>query len=857
MLAGALLVGGMSAAAAQADHYGEIQHFGEKGTGLGQLTEPELALGVDQTENSVFVVDAGKNNGFRLQKFVEKGGKYEAVASVSFKPKGQSQEEPDEVQGVAIDTKLKRAYILAVQTRGNDGGVDSEDPAAGVLYAFNTEPSGNVIEPAAGTKSEGVLAEQTVLKTVSKVPGEALLEPSGIAVDPVNDDIIIAAHVDRGKKPFEEEETAALQQVTSTGTLGARYVDEGNFFEECGCVGSPAVSSTGHVYVIAERDEIVEIPAGFKSSEEPKRKIALACEVGCPLERLTEWPDTPFNGGGQLSIGEEGRIYASGKITLQSGGDQQYGGAIVFNEGFAEEGWTGGQSPASAAEKCIVNDLLEEPAIAAGKEEKVFMLERNPAGSRIVEFGPNGSGCPPGTATVPTAKAGGVEVEPIAMNETVTLSSTLTQANALSVEWEFGDGTKQTVSTREQETTEVQHVFTKTGTLTVKETIHTDNLATPVLTVERKVRIVGPPTVVTEEAKVTGQSSATVTGTVNPNGQEVTACEVEYGTTIPYTKKTKCVALPPGKGEEPKPVEAQLSGLEKGTLYHFRFVATNNKGLGEGNDKTFTTAAEPVPSAETTSASVEGETAATLRANVNPEGAELTKCQFEYGPTEKYGSVVACSTLPPKGTSSVAVSAPAKGLSAGTTYHFRIVVTDLAGESVRGKDLTFKTKAKEEAPAPPPPPPPAPPGENPITGNGGVLPHQEIKPPPAVPDATIAGNSATVSGSGAFTLKVSCPAGESTCSGTITLRTLKAVVASVAHGAKSKASILTLATGSFTVAGGQTKTLTLHLSAKARALLAHSHSVVARVTVVAHDPAGATHTTTVNVTLRAAKPKHH
>jgi hypothetical protein len=128
---------------------------------------------------------------------------------------------------------------------------------------------------------------------------------------------------------------------------------------------------------------------------------------------------------------------------------------------------------------------------------------------------------------------------------------------------------------------------------------------------------------------------------------------------------------------------------------------------------------------------------------------------------------------------------------------------------------------------------------------------------PVPPDATIASTSLTVSAAGALSVKVSCPAGESVCSGTVTLRTLGAVAARAAAHKKSKAAVLTLAVGSFTVAGGQVKAITLHLSAKARALLAHSHVLRARATVVAHDPTGATDTTQATVTLRPAKSHGH
>jgi hypothetical protein len=126
---------------------------------------------------------------------------------------------------------------------------------------------------------------------------------------------------------------------------------------------------------------------------------------------------------------------------------------------------------------------------------------------------------------------------------------------------------------------------------------------------------------------------------------------------------------------------------------------------------------------------------------------------------------------------------------------------------------------------------------------------------PPVPDAQLASTALEASLSGAVSVKVSCPALESSCSGTVTLRTLNAVIARLAGASKSKGSILTLATGAFTVAGGKVTTMKLHLSSKARALLARSHVLRARATVVAHDPAGANHTTQIVVTLRAASAR--
>ena len=124
----------------------------------------------------------------------------------------------------------------------------------------------------------------------------------------------------------------------------------------------------------------------------------------------------------------------------------------------------------------------------------------------------------------------------------------------------------------------------------------------------------------------------------------------------------------------------------------------------------------------------------------------------------------------------------------------------------------------------------------------------------ASPRATLAGTSLSVSAAGAVVVKVSCPTGVSECTGTVTLRTLSAVAA--ARGtAASKKSVLTLAQGSFSVSGGQSKTLTLHLSSQGRRLLSRSRSLHVRATVASRNPAGESQTVLGTVTLRLTKPR--
>jgi hypothetical protein len=134
----------------------------------------------------------------------------------------------------------------------------------------------------------------------------------------------------------------------------------------------------------------------------------------------------------------------------------------------------------------------------------------------------------------------------------------------------------------------------------------------------------------------------------------------------------------------------------------------------------------------------------------------------------------------------------------------------------------------------------------------GIL-SETISKAPTVPIATLAGSISRVSRSGAFTLRITCPADETNCTGMVTLATLKAVAAAGGHGFASRARLLKLAAAPFAVAGGTVRRVTLHLSGPGLALLHRLHTVRARVTIAAFDQAGASHRSHATVTLRAAR----
>jgi hypothetical protein len=733
------LLAGWACASAHAQSFGELgkPFFG---TGKGAFKEEldDHAFGVDPTTGDFYVGDQPGANEYRIQDFNSSGTTLLGSVSIKF----ENSESAEGIEGIAVDPVEKRIYMLVLYERegkeGNSKFVDPELASAGTLLAFSSEPSGGKLVPATGTKTEGKLEGVLVNKTTFNAQSEvvknsaasALIEPAGIAVDPTNHDVIVLGKEEQCEKKSvecEEHLLAAAQQVTPSGALAKRWVDTGECFEgdegaascfkethkgetkeeeeeegadQPGFPASLIVTASGRVLAdVTTENELWEIPKAFESGKvtaDAPKPVSIVSgetpELHNPLQKLLFFPGAPEPvEGGALSYvhetGEganEGRIYQMAEVEGVAG-EHTDPGVLVLKLGesgsVSEVGWTGGQNKveqeAISGGGCWISGF-SQPMVAASEKSTVFVFDPNhfPANAhtlpapQVETFGPNGSHCPTASASAPSSSLNGTidgtSANPVPVGQKVTLSSKLAQANALSVSWNFGEGAPQVVSEPQFQTTKVQHAFATAGEKTVTETITTDNLAQPTVTVSSKVIV----------------------------------------------------------------------------------AVTGGGGTGVEEPSTVTTTSPP-------------------------------------------------STTTTSGTQPTSTGT---GTSPGTSV--------LGATSSKGN-----------------------------------------------PDATLAGASLSVTPAGTFIAKVSCPAGETTCVGTITLKTLSAV--SAGHGKKK--AVLTLASGSFTVAGGASKSVALHLSSAARTLLAHSHVLRARATIQAHDSTGATHSGVTTLTLKLVQKKsvHH
>jgi hypothetical protein len=185
--------------------------------------------------------------------------------------------------------------------------------------------------------------------------------------------------------------------------------------------------------------------------------------------------------------------------------------------------------------------------------------------------------------------------------------------------------------------------------------------------------ISGIPTIGTATAG-DGQASVSFTAPASTGGADVTYTATSNPGNLTGTGATSPITV---------------TGLSNGTAYTFTVTATNVAGTSTASTASNSVTAYSAPTVTTDVAGDITSSGVTLKGIVAANGAS-TAVTFEYGTTNAYGTSVTATQSPVAEIAGIAVSKAITGLTANTTYHYRVVGVN-AGGTTNGLDQTFKT----------------------------------------------------------------------------------------------------------------------------------------------------------------------
>ena len=186
-----------------------------------------------------------------------------------------------------------------------------------------------------------------------------------------------------------------------------------------------------------------------------------------------------------------------------------------------------------------------------------------------------------------------------------------------------------------------------------------------------------PPVISSVTSKNITSGGATITWSTN----EPADSQVEYGPTTGYGTVT------PLNASLVQSHSVAISGLSASTPYHYRVKSKDAAGnLAVSADYSFTTA--PADTQPPVISSVASSSVTSSGAKITWSTDEPADSQVEYGTNTSYG------TLTPLDTNLVQNhSLTLSGLSANTTYHYRVRSKDAAGNLAVSGDYAFTTAA--------------------------------------------------------------------------------------------------------------------------------------------------------------------
>lgn len=443
------------ATSAGAEVFGQLESWGTPGTGVGQLNNPApcAVFGVDPVDGSVYAGDSapGKPGFCRIQKFSAKGA-FKGSTTIQFESGGIL---AHPLRGIAVDHSRERFYLL----EDNSSFVGTE------VLSYSTVPNG----------SQELITAGVPLP----LPGgtEALKNPESLAVDPADGDIVIIGLDSAGAH-------VVLLRISDTGAFQARFDEVGNPLHKLSRVAkSVAIGKDGRIYTITGRSEeegklatrAWELPADLSELKEVPGFAAAAENEAWPRGLVTKSYST-VSVGNQLSVSPNGDIlyFKENGGTLST--TEEPGEVVVRGYSLSEEKTKfiyGGGEYEEGRGACAIGTSYS-PIGVTGETVMVFDHANETTESqaaygppRVVSFGPKGTGCAPAAHFTMNPAGSATKGDAVVFDAE---ESDLAGNSLLAYEWDFGDGTIESVESvgGEPVSTTITHRYLAPGDYTAK-----------------------------------------------------------------------------------------------------------------------------------------------------------------------------------------------------------------------------------------------------------------------------------------------------------------------------------------------------------------------------------------------------
>lgn len=179
---------------------------------------------------------------------------------------------------------------------------------------------------------------------------------------------------------------------------------------------------------------------------------------------------------------------------------------------------------------------------------------------------------------------------------------------------------------------------------------------------------------------------AILNGQLTNDGGEPCAVWFEWGKTILYGNTTPLQSVTTGQT-----FLQLITGLDPGTVYHFRAIANNSAGTINSVDMQFTTPGAPIvaPTTQTLPPVSVGLSQSQLNGLLLSDGGEICDCGFEWGTVLVLPLQFTTSFQP--GQTGQTFGFMLNGLYPSTTYYYRAVVRNSVATAY-GAVLSFQTR---------------------------------------------------------------------------------------------------------------------------------------------------------------------